>query len=219
MQISKIMPFKQDEVDDLLVSCHRRCCICHRFCGVKIETDHMSPKSENGTDSIENAIPVCFECHAEIHLYNNKHPRGRKYHAEELREHKKQWLDICKASPNSLIDHPNPADGGPLTSLITELEFNHVVANLKGCLFETYQFQHAVSEGILSLLDEELRDTILVTYAQIKLANQKLNDLVKLHPQEYAYPEFERVTTGKFKEADHRIQISLELLQKFLGQN
>jgi len=89
------MPFKQEEVDDLLVSCHRKCCICHRFCGVKIETDHMLPKSKNGTDSIENAIPICFECHAEIHLYNNKHPRGRKYHTKELRKHKKQWLEIC----------------------------------------------------------------------------------------------------------------------------
>lgn len=213
------MPFRQDEVDDLLVSCHRRCCICHRFCCVKIETDHMLPKSENGTDSIENAIPVCFECHAEIHLYNNKHPRGRKYHAEELRKHKKQWLDICKASPSILIDHPNPGDGGPLTSLSTELEFNHVVAGLRGCLFETYQFQHAVSEGILSLLDENLRITIMSTYAQIKLANQKQLNQGKLHPTEYAYKDAEGGKRRQFEEADRWIQKSLELLQEFLGQN
>ncbi|MGA9151343.1 MAG: HNH endonuclease [Candidatus Nitrosopolaris sp.] len=217
--MSKIMPFKQEEVDDLLVSCHRRCCICHRFCCIKIETDHMLSKSENGPDSIDNAIPVCFECHAEIHLYNNKHPRGRKYHAEELKKHKKQWLEICKASPHSLIDHPNPADGGPLTSLITELEFNHVVAGLKGCLFETYQFQHAVSEGILSLLDEELRDAILLTYAQIKLANQKQLNQGKLHPSEYAYKDAEGGKRRQFEEADRRIQESLGLLQEFLSRN
>ena len=28
--------FPQKDVDNLLTACHRRCCICHRFCGVKI---------------------------------------------------------------------------------------------------------------------------------------------------------------------------------------
>ena len=73
------MAFDRDQVSNLLARCHRRCCICHRFCGVKIETDHIEPKEQGGDDSIENAIPVCFECHAEIHSYNDKHPRGRKF--------------------------------------------------------------------------------------------------------------------------------------------
>jgi hypothetical protein len=32
--------------------------MCHRFCDVKIETDHMLPKSQNGTDSIK--IPYWY---------------------------------------------------------------------------------------------------------------------------------------------------------------
>ena len=112
------MSFNRTAADKLLGACHRRCCICHRFCGVKMELDHIVPSSEQGTDDIENAIPVCFECHAEIHLYNDKHPRGRKYHADELRQHKEQWLSICKELPQSLIDSRGPADVGPLQSLI-----------------------------------------------------------------------------------------------------
>lgn len=73
------MAFERDEVSDLLARCHRRCCVCHRFCGVKMETDHIIPTEDGGDDSIENAIPVCFECHAEIHSYNDSHPRGRKF--------------------------------------------------------------------------------------------------------------------------------------------
>ena len=61
------MAFPHDKVSELLAQCHRRCSICHRFCGVKMETDHILPQSEGGTDDVENAIPVCFECHAEIH--------------------------------------------------------------------------------------------------------------------------------------------------------
>jgi hypothetical protein len=70
--------FPEKAATDLIVRCHRRCCICHRFCGVKLELDHMTPAGEGGSDEIENAIPVCFECHAEIHSYNDKHPRGRR---------------------------------------------------------------------------------------------------------------------------------------------
>jgi hypothetical protein len=83
------MAFSRDEVSVLLAQCHRRCCVCHRFCGVKIETDHIVPAEDDGGDGIENAIPVCFECHPEIHSYNDKHPRGRKFLPEELQLHKK----------------------------------------------------------------------------------------------------------------------------------
>jgi len=55
--------FNQKEVEHLLAKCHRRCCICHRFCGVKIETDHIIQPKDGGDNSIANAIPVCFECH------------------------------------------------------------------------------------------------------------------------------------------------------------
>ena len=82
------MAFDRAEVSKLLAKCHRRCCICHNFCGVKIETDHIIPAGDGGSDKIENAIPLCFECHAEAHSYNNKHPRGRKYLPDELLLHK-----------------------------------------------------------------------------------------------------------------------------------
>ena len=86
-------------------------------------------------------------------------------------------------------------------------------------MFDTYQFQHAISEGILSLLDEKLRETIMLTYAQIKLANQKQLNQGKLHPTEYAYKDAEGGKRRQFEEADRWIQKSLDLLQEFLGQN
>jgi L-lactate utilization protein LutB len=87
--------FNQKDAEVLLVACHRCCCVCHRYCGVKIELDHMMPGYDGGEDSIENAIPVCFECHAEIHMYNTQHPRGRQFRLTELRAHKEQWRAIC----------------------------------------------------------------------------------------------------------------------------
>jgi hypothetical protein len=48
--------FPQKDVDELLTACHRRCCICLRFCGVKIETPNRS--SLLGRFTLANAIWV-----------------------------------------------------------------------------------------------------------------------------------------------------------------
>jgi hypothetical protein len=72
--LERRLGFKAIEVSSLLAKCHRQCCVCHRFCGVKIELDHIDPQADGGSDDIDNAIPVCFDRHAEIHSYNEKHP-------------------------------------------------------------------------------------------------------------------------------------------------
>src|SRR5262249_24098476 len=130
----KPMGFKRSEADDLLVTCHRRCCVCHRFCGFKTELHHIEQRSESEDDSLENAIPLCFECHAEVQLYNDKHPRGRKFHPEELRSHKKQWLAICKEQPALAFSSARASNEGvgPLQSLIDEMEYNLAVAAKTG---------------------------------------------------------------------------------------
>jgi len=121
--------FSPDQAEDLLVACHRRCCICHRFCGVKIELDHAEPAGGGGSDDIDNAIPVCFECHAEINSYNDQHPRGRKMRPSEKRKHRDQWLKICREQPQVLVDAPRDSGVGPLQAMIDELEYNSIVAD------------------------------------------------------------------------------------------
>ena len=82
------MAFNQKEVNNLLVQCHRRCCVCHKYCGFKMEVHHVKQRADRGDDKIENAIPLCFECHAEVLCYNPKHPKGRKYTKDELLGHR-----------------------------------------------------------------------------------------------------------------------------------
>jgi hypothetical protein len=174
------MPFNRDEVAALLAACHRRCCICHCFCGVKIETDHIRPTADGGDDSIANAIQVCFDCHAEIHSYNDKHPRGRKFTAEELANHKAQWLDICANKPESLLSATRNGDVGPLQALVDELEYNKTVVQQsstetnRGALFHESQFLRAVQEGMVAILAESLKSSILAAYASISRANQHI---------------------------------------------
>jgi hypothetical protein len=86
------MPFSTTIADKILVACGRSCCICHRFCGTKIELHHIVPEAQNGPNTEENCIPVCFDCHAEVEHYNPKHPKGRKFTPNELKGHRDKWF-------------------------------------------------------------------------------------------------------------------------------
>lgn len=55
--------------------CARHCCWCGKFCGVNIELAHID---RDGSRGLENAIPLCFDCHASIEHYDSGHPRGTR---------------------------------------------------------------------------------------------------------------------------------------------
>jgi 5-methylcytosine-specific restriction endonuclease McrA len=78
------MGFSKETAERALIASRRSCCICHKFCGSKIELHHISQKADGGDDSFENCIPLCFDCHADVGSYNAQHPKGRKYSKAEL---------------------------------------------------------------------------------------------------------------------------------------
>lgn len=45
------MGFSQNIVNLVLVKCKRSCCICHKFCGTKIELHHIKQVAEGGEDT------------------------------------------------------------------------------------------------------------------------------------------------------------------------
>lgn len=83
------MPERFSEADktEVLLWCDRHCCLCGKACGTDIEVAHID--SEGGND-IDNAIPLCYDCHAEIGRYNEEHPRGNKYKPKELKSRREQ---------------------------------------------------------------------------------------------------------------------------------
>jgi hypothetical protein len=137
----------------------------------------VEQRADGGSDAIDNAIPVCFDCHAEAHAYNPKHPRGRKFTATELRAHRDQWLEICRLHPEVLIAPLRDADVGPMQAMIDELEFNatlaaqvrHGVELLPNMHLD--QFKRAVAAGAISALRDELKAVVLEAYGAIERAN------------------------------------------------
>jgi hypothetical protein len=85
--------------EDALVASGRHCCLCHKFCGLKIELHHITQAGEGGEDTLANCIPLCLDCHADMRSYDHKHPKGTKYTPAELRRHRDEWYAKVKASP------------------------------------------------------------------------------------------------------------------------
>ena len=214
--------FKLEDVEKLLVECHRCCCVCHRFCGVKIEMDHIIQQADSGPDTYENAIPLCFECHAEVHSYNPKHPRGRKFQPEELRGHRNQWLAICKDSPEIFRRGSIArAEVGPLQSLIDELEFNEAVASVSPaqghfCPFKERQFLEAVRAGSIAVLRDELKRSINDAYLQMGKANHVL-DVMASQTAPAMLNELKHQASESTKKAQTPIQIAKQELLEFLS--
>lgn len=82
--------FKKKDKIQRLLWCDRHCCLCEKSCGVNIEFAHIADPQD--TD-IDNAIPVCYDCHAQIGVYNAQHPKGNKYKSEELKKRREQIYD------------------------------------------------------------------------------------------------------------------------------
>lgn len=87
------MSFPADVKEKALVACARRCCLCHRFVGLKIELHHIDQKTEEGKNIFKNCIPLCFDCHADMRSYDHKHPKGTKYTPPELIRHRDNWYE------------------------------------------------------------------------------------------------------------------------------
>lgn len=115
------MPFPREVADEALVRCARRCCICRKFCGTRMQTHHIIQEADAGADTLDNCIPLCFDCHGEVVSYNPKHPIGRKFLSDELKRHRDIWFDFVKAHPeriNAASDSFFVRSGTSLSSFI-----------------------------------------------------------------------------------------------------
>lgn len=92
------MSFPQTVSDEALVKCGRCCCICHKFCGTKIELHHIKQKVYGGEDTIDNCIPLCFDCHEDMGKADPNHPRGKRYTENELKQHRDNWFKHIEES-------------------------------------------------------------------------------------------------------------------------
>jgi len=195
----------------------------------------MLPKEQGGNDAIDNAIPVCFECHAEIHCYNDKHPKGRKFMVEELKAHKEQWLKVCEENPAALIDNPRDRDVGPLQGMLDELRFNLAAVqfsqskrettsqsdkvNNRGCLLKEKQFEKAMEEGVLSMIDDGLCNSIMLAYTAISRASESVHAENNQSFRDKNQGHLISNAVQSLKDAEGMITTAVSSLSSFLNTN
>jgi hypothetical protein len=104
-------PFSEDTKLKCLLWSNRHCCVCDKACGLDIEIAHIDPSAGNDFD---NAIPVCYQHHAEIGRYNEEHPRGNKYRIKELKKRREQIYEkYTRQLVPPLIFHLAPRKNDP----------------------------------------------------------------------------------------------------------
>lgn len=87
------MPFSESVVTEARMKAHFRCVVCRDK--PFVEVHHLVPEAQGGSNTLDNAAPLCAGCHD---LYGNN-PDKRK----QISQMRDQWYDICEkryASPD-----------------------------------------------------------------------------------------------------------------------
>jgi hypothetical protein len=162
------MSFPQSIKEDALVACGRRCSICHKFCGLKIELHHIVHQAEGGADTYDNCIPLCFDCHADMRSYDHNHPKGTKYSENELKRHRDDWYaKVEGAGPVTSQPDYTPLDLATLKRILELLPWDGTMRlidenNFAGFSFETerlsdlYRFLHFCADPSCEFIDADL---------------------------------------------------------------
>ncbi|NVK64977.1 MAG: HNH endonuclease [Flavobacteriales bacterium] len=87
------MSFQKSIKEKAMLASARHCCVCNRYKGVKMEVHHIQQLADGGSNTFENAIPLCFDCHSDAGHYNDKHSKGTKFSPSELKKARSQWYE------------------------------------------------------------------------------------------------------------------------------
>ena len=98
-----------------------------------MECHHIIPSEKGGTDTDDNCIPLCFDCHADVQHYNDKHPKGTKFFPEELKARRDEWYTVAvNASTSTTTLRARKADRKTLHAFLKALPSNGSVAFVSG---------------------------------------------------------------------------------------
>lgn len=88
------MPFIESLKKEVREKSNYRCCICEQI-QIDIEVHHIIPESDGGPDTLDNAAPLCPNCHS--NFGNDQLKRSR------IKEKRDWWYNRCDV-PNKTID-------------------------------------------------------------------------------------------------------------------
>jgi len=123
-----------------------------------MEVHHITPQKDGGEDTFENAIPLCFDCHAEVGAYNTCHPKGVKFSKTELKRHRDNWYK-CVKQGNITSDTFLPMkllreEGFEETPLVRITSGIQLLNALSGCCGAQYNYEEPKTREEASIISE-----------------------------------------------------------------
>ena len=67
-----------------------------------MEVHHIIQEADGGSNTFDNAIPLCLNCHATVGAYNPHHPKGTKFSIKELKKIRDDFYEKIKAQPRNI---------------------------------------------------------------------------------------------------------------------
>lgn len=177
------MGFSKKVTEDALVLSGRCCCLCHKFCGTKMELHHIKQKKDGGEDTLNNCLPLCFDCHADVMQYNPNHPKGKRYTLAELMRHRDEWYKKIESSQGVDLSANNYTDIDKETysKLITLLEPKGIMFFIKRNGFVLGSFSDSIFRKLAIYLTEcELPNFEFIDSDLESLKSNLTDRLVKL---------------------------------------
>jgi len=177
------MGFNTKISEKALISCGRHCCLCHKFCGTKIELHHIEQKKHGGKDVFDNCLPLCFDCHADVMQYNPEHPKGKKYTISELKKHRNNWYDKIELNETYLVSNSVylKLDRNTFEKLIELLDSKSLMRFIKVNGFICGSFQDEIYQNIFKfILECELPEFEFIDTDLEGLKSELNQNLIKL---------------------------------------
>ncbi len=106
-----------------------------------MECAHIIAEASGGEPSLDNCIPVCFDCHADIGHYNTSHPRGNKFTTEELKEHRDRWFAKVAGTAHAVLPDTIDVDRKVFASIRAALPSQAGIKFLRQNNFAGFSFQ------------------------------------------------------------------------------
>lgn len=96
------MSFTEKTKNEVMQKAGYCCCVCHNP-SVSLEIHHIIPEAQGGGDTIENAAPLCSECHSNY----GANPEKRK----RIKQMRDWWYKTVEKMYSRNITNPKQLNG------------------------------------------------------------------------------------------------------------